>query len=128
MTDQEDIERRRPRPEFGGLPLRVFVKERGIWIGMISRCHNPASASYRWYGAKGVIVCFRWRQSFAAFLRDMGPRPSPKHSIDRIDPTGNYEPTNCRWATQLVQARNKRPRFNPLLVEYNKLLVKLGKL
>lgn len=80
-----------------------------IWSGMLSRCHNPNDTGYYKYGARGVVVCDRWRGSFEAFYADMGPRPDGM-SIDRIDPEGNYEPGNCRWATTLVQARNKRPR------------------
>lgn len=77
-----------------------------IWAGMKSRCISKAPKVYRLYGARGIMVCERWRESFATFLADMGPRPSPKHSIDRIDNDGNYEPGNCRWATQSQQMRN----------------------
>ena len=78
------------------------------WDGMIQRCHNPRSKAWRWYGAKGVKVCPAWRSSFVRFFQDMGLRPGPEYSIDRIDPFGNYEPGNCRWATAKQQARNKR--------------------
>lgn len=86
--------------------------EHRIWAGMLSRCHNPNDTGFYKYGAKGVSVCDRWRASFTAFFYDMGPRPDGM-SIDRIDPTGNYEPANCRWATALEQAQNKRPKAVP---------------
>jgi hypothetical protein len=80
-----------------------------IWGGMIDRCTNENSPSYPGWGGLGVTICERWRHNFENFLADMGLRPSPKHSIDRHpNPFGNYEPTNCRWATWTEQARNRR--------------------
>lgn len=87
---------------------RYKTAEYRIYRAMLSRCRNRNSASYSKYGAQGVVVCERWQQSFDAFLQDMGPRPSTDYSIDRIDPFGNYEPHNCRWATTKAQARNKK--------------------
>lgn len=79
-----------------------------IWTGIIQRCTNPNSKSYAHYGAKGVKICDRWRNSFQAFADDMGPRPTPKHEVDRYpNQTGDYEPGNCRWATRTQQMRNK---------------------
>jgi hypothetical protein len=79
------------------------------WCGIIRRCENPNEISYPRYGGIGVTICEEWRNSFAAFLRDVGQRPSTRHSIDRWPNTeGNYEPGNCRWATTRDQARNKR--------------------
>lgn len=89
--------------------------EYGIWHGMLRRCLNEKEDSYRNYGGRGIAVCDRWR-SFESFYEDMGPRPSSKHSIDRINNDGNYEPGNCRWATQKEQARNTRVNY---LVEHN---------
>lgn len=79
-----------------------------IWCGVKRRCFNKNDASFRFYGARGITICDRWRDSFVAFYEDMGPRPSSKHSIDRIDSNGNYEPGNCRWATSSEQSRNMR--------------------
>ena len=77
------------------------------WSSAIDRCHNPANASFPHYGGRGIYVCDRWRDSFDAFVADLGPRPD-KHSLDRINVNGPYAPENCRWATAYVQARNKR--------------------
>jgi hypothetical protein len=78
------------------------------WQSMIQRCKNPNSVQYPRYGGRGISVCEQWNE-FAVFLRDMGERPSPGHSIDRFpDKNGNYEPGNCRWATRKEQGRNTR--------------------
>lgn len=76
------------------------------WCAMKERCSRPKNISYKNYGAKGIKVCERWRTSFANFIADMGPKPSPKHTIDRINPKMDYEPTNCRWATYKEQFDN----------------------
>jgi hypothetical protein len=81
------------------------------WAGMRQRCGNPNDADYKNYGARGITICDRW-SSFECFLEDMGVKPSPKHSIDRRDNNGNYEPGNCFWATKKQQSRNtRRNRF-----------------
>lgn len=74
---------------------------------MIMRCENPKDPKFPSYGGRGITVCRAWRESFAAFFRDMGPRPSASHSLDRVDNDGNYEPSNCRWATKTEQSRNR---------------------
>ena len=80
-----------------------------IWGGILRRCNNPKSDSYKYYGARGIKVCDRWL-IFENFLKDMGERPE-NLSIDRIDNDGDYEPGNCRWATSKVQASNKRRKI-----------------
>lgn len=81
-----------------------------IWRGIINRCDNKNGPAYQNYGGRGIKVCERWKSNFENFLSDMGNRPSKKHSIDRIDVEGNYDPNNCRWATYTEQARNTRLR------------------
>lgn len=82
--------------------------EYSIWVGMIQRCHNEKSKDYPKYGARGIVVDPMWRESFEAFYMHMGPRPSTEYSVERLDVDGNYEPSNCIWATATVQNRNRR--------------------
>lgn len=79
-----------------------------VWKNMRRRCSYQKHPQWSDYGGRGISVCESWNKSFAAFWKDMGPRPSSKHSIDRIDNSGNYEPGNCRWATSAQQLRNTR--------------------
>ncbi|MFD1277318.1 hypothetical protein [Streptomyces kaempferi] len=75
---------------------------------MISRATNPKDKNYSYYGGRGISVCAEWRESFEAFVRDMGPSHKAGLTLDRIDVNGNYELANCRWATSVEQGRNKR--------------------
>jgi hypothetical protein len=84
-----------------------------LWGRIRKRCENPQTHNYRWYGGRGIKVCEEWQQDAGAFIayieQVLGPRPSPQHSIDRIDNDGDYEPGNLRWATQTEQVHNSRP-------------------
>lgn len=77
------------------------------WRGMKTRCYNANSREYANYGGRGIVVCSQWKDSFSAFIDYVGPKPSAKHSLDRINNDGNYEPGNVRWVTIETQANNK---------------------
>lgn len=93
----------------GATKGKALTPEFISWRGAKQRCFNSNNPRYQDYGARGIIMCERWRQSFQSFLADMGPCPDG-HSLDRINNNGNYEPTNCRWATRQEQNKNQRPR------------------
>jgi hypothetical protein len=82
--------------------------EYNSWAAMKARCLNPKASNYPWYGSKGVSVCKKWVDSFSEFYKDMGQKPGKSFTVDRIDPFGNYEPTNCQWATKKEQMNNLR--------------------
>jgi hypothetical protein len=87
---------------------------------MIERCSNPDARQYKWYGGVGVRVCDEWKQ-FDNFLRDMGPRPGVAYAIDRTDPHGSYEPSNCEW-----RVKGKGVRTNTIFFQ-GKTLVEWAK-
>lgn len=91
--------------------------EWGIYRAMINRCHREKTHNFHNYGGRGIVVCDRWRfgdansSGFECFIADMGRRPAPELSIDRKDHDGNYEPSNCRWATSSEQRKNQRSKL-----------------
>ena len=112
-------------------PRKDYPREYKTWESMRERCLSEKCPMYKHYGGRGITICNRWQgpNGFANFIKDMGPRPGPKYSIDRINVNGDYEPDNCRWATYAQQACNKRnnspcpgvnwyPRTNRWVVRY----------
>ena len=82
------------------------------WWHMKSRCLKKNDPVYKYYGDRGITVCDRWLEGFENFYEDIGPKPSPELSLDRVDNDGNYGPENCRWATRTEQNRNQSLRAN----------------
>lgn len=85
-----------------------YTSEYRAWQTMRLRCTNPRHAAWKDYGGRGITVCDRWRDDPAAFLADMGPKPSPRHELDRIDNNRGYQPGNCRWVVRSANCRNRR--------------------
>jgi hypothetical protein len=83
-------------------------REYKTWLKMKERCYNPRAINFERYGARGITVCDEWRNCFEQFLADMGNKPSPKHSIERVDNMAGYSKENCKWVTMKEQNRNRR--------------------
>ena len=108
--------------EFHGMSQTTEYK---IWHNMIQHCTNPNSPKWEWYGGRGITVCERWRNSFVDFLTDVGRKPSPELTLDRIDNNGNYEPGNWRWATIEQQRWNQQRKAEGVSKHGNKHIARL---
>ncbi len=106
---------RQARVKHGRARRGQWTPEYSAWNSVMTRCYNKNDKGYQYWGGRGIRVCSRWHD-VNNFIADMGPRPSPLHSIDRIDNDGDYEPSNCRWATSKQQTDNRR---NSRLIEFD---------
>lgn len=96
--------------------LKKYPSEYRTWNSMKQRCYNPKTPGYHLYGERGIKVCKRWLMGFEYFMKDMGAKPSPEHSLDRKNNNKGYSRQNCRWATREEQGRN---RYNNILATFN---------
>ncbi len=117
MTPEDRIRHseklRVPRKHHGLSKLPEYF----IWYGMKTRCYNPHHVSFPLYGGRGIKVCDQWLHDVVQFLKDVGRRPSPLHSLDRLDNDGNYEPGNVKWSTAAEQMTNRR-RYSLLIRKF----------
>lgn len=104
---------RQSAPKSHGMSNRPEYR---VWRAMLDRCLREKATAYRHYGGRGITVCERWLVDFSSFYLDMGPRPTPKHTLERVKNHLGYGPDNCMWATKKTQARNRR---SSVMVEFN---------
>lgn len=100
----------KPLRKWGTNSIEHKTPEYRAWAMAKNRCKNKNNIAYRNYGARGITMCKKWEKCYASFLKDMGRRPSPGHSLDRINNNKNYSPRNCKWSTRDEQNKNRRPR------------------
>ena len=116
----------RGRPVHGATSNYQETTEYGSWRAMTERCSNFNNNSYHRYGGRGIKVCEEWK-NFSEFLKDMGKKPTPKHTIERIDVNGNYEKNNCKWIVNTQQARNTTRTAYAVIDGKNQLVIDLCK-
>lgn len=105
----------------------IKTPEYRAWDAMKSRCLNKTHPSYKDYGGRNITIYKPWIESFESFYKDMGPRPSPQHSLDRIDNNKGYSKQNCRWTTKRIQMINQRPRNRETALPQGVYLTRNGK-
>jgi len=105
--EEQAAERCQKRATHGHSKDGKLTSEYNSWRNMRDRCNSPASDMYEYYGGRGIRVCEHWQNSFENFLADMGPKPTPKHTIERKDVNGHYIPDNCIWVAFKAQMRNR---------------------
>jgi len=99
-----------PNYKHGHTVNRGYTPEYSAWYSLRRRCGDPNTIHFYNYGGRGITVCDRWKDSFTNFLEDMGYRPGPKYSVDRVDNSKGYSPDNCKWTTRSTQMHNSRTR------------------
>jgi hypothetical protein len=109
-------ERQRSARTHGATLSRQNPPEYIAWKAMKARCYDRKTIGYKNYGGRGIRVCEKWLNDYPAFLKDVGMKPTPEHSLDRIENDGDYEPGNCKWSTKVEQRRNNRQGVHPVTI------------